>query len=371
MNPFDFLAAKLEGERFDRHTLPLEVLRDFAALQEMLVEVAKWEFRNAHPDRQRIPRNFDEGLELHLAQIGEGSVVATLVLPLLGLFPQENVRYLEQARDHIVESIAKADAGQQPPLPPNLLSYFDRFGRSLREGESITFARADGGGARLSPETRLKLVKAAKVQSWTEEVALRGRVPEADQDRQTFQIQLRDGTKLTAPLDEQFQETVFKAFSDYKSGAHVLIKGIARKNGGASPAYRDIESVERVSLLDPLDVGLRIEDFFDLRDGWLDGKGLAPPSDGLHWLQHAFGADYSSELRLPYLYPTPEGGVRAEWSTPESEISLDIDLNTRNASYHALDLRTDTTDEVQLNLGGDIGWRELDRRLRAVEGLQA
>lgn len=370
MNQLEFLAPKLEGERFNGHTLPLEVLRDFAALQEMLVEVAKWEFRRSHPDRQRIPRNFDEGLELHLAHIGEGSAIATLVLPLLGLFPQENVLYLEQARDHIVESIAQVDAGLPPPLPPNLLSYFDRFGRSLREGESITFARA-GGEVRFSPATRLKLVKAAQVQSWTEEVALRGRIPEADQHRQTFQVQLRDGTKLTAPLDEQFQETVIKAFNDYKAGAHVLIKGVARKDGAINPVYKSIESVERVSLLDPLDVGLRIEAFFDLRDGWLDGKGLAPPPQGLHWLQHAFSADYSGELRLPYLYPTPEGGVRAEWSTPEWEVSLDIDLNTRAAEYQALNLRTDVAEDARLNLGAEDGWRELDRRLRALEGLQA
>lgn len=118
-------------------------------------------------------------------------------------------------------------------------------------------------------------------------------------------------------------------------------------------------------------VGLRIEDFFDLRDGWLDGKGLAPPPEGLHWLQHAFATDYSGELRLPYLYPTPEGGVRAEWSTPEWEISLDIDLNARTADYQALNLRTDMAEEARLNLGADDGWRELDRRLRATEGLQA
>ena len=370
MNQLEFLAPKLERERFDGHTLPLEVLRDFSALQEMLVEVAKWEFRRSHPDRQRIPRNFDEGLELHLAHIGEGSAVAALVLPLLGLFPQENVHYLEQARDHIVESIAQVDAGLPPPLPPNLLSYFDRFGRSLREGETITFARA-GGDVRFSPTTRLKLVKAAQVQSWTEEVALRGRIPEADQHRQTFQVLLRDGTKLTAPLDEQFRETIIKAFSDYKAGAHVLIKGIARKDGAINPVYKSIESIDRVSLLDPLDIGLRMEAFLGLRDGWLDGKGLAPPPEGLAWLQHAFATDYSGELRLPYLYPTPEGGIRAEWSTPEWEISLDIDLNTHTAEYQALNLRTDSVEENRLNLGSEDGWRELDGRLRALEGLQA
>ena len=44
-----FLSPKLEGQRFAGHSVPLDMLKDFAAFQEMLVEVAKWRFLEETP----------------------------------------------------------------------------------------------------------------------------------------------------------------------------------------------------------------------------------------------------------------------------------------------------------------------------------
>ena len=69
VNTQEFLKPKLTGARFQNATVPLELLKDFSALQEMLVEVAKWEFRNNHPDRERTPRNFTAEVDLHLTSV--------------------------------------------------------------------------------------------------------------------------------------------------------------------------------------------------------------------------------------------------------------------------------------------------------------
>ena len=108
-----------------------------------------------------------------------------------------------------------------------------------------------------------------------------------------------------------------------------------------------------------------------LQDGWFDGRGTAPPAAGLRWLSDAMQGSYSSELRLPYLYPTPEGGIRAEWTAPDWEISLDIDLSNRTGSYQALRLSTDALDELELDLNREDGWRALHDRLLATGGVQA
>ena len=68
-----FLSPRLVGKRFDVHTVPLEMLKDFSALEEMVVEVAKWKFRQAHPDSKRVQRNFSQGLELQGQFIGLSS----------------------------------------------------------------------------------------------------------------------------------------------------------------------------------------------------------------------------------------------------------------------------------------------------------
>ena len=40
----EFLSPRLVGNRFDQHSIPLEVLKDLAALEELIVEVAKWHY---------------------------------------------------------------------------------------------------------------------------------------------------------------------------------------------------------------------------------------------------------------------------------------------------------------------------------------
>ena len=52
MNNIEFLSPRLVGERFSGHAIPLEVLRDLAVLEEMVVETAKWEYMHEHHDRK-------------------------------------------------------------------------------------------------------------------------------------------------------------------------------------------------------------------------------------------------------------------------------------------------------------------------------
>ncbi len=227
----EFFNPTLEGERFQDHTVPLELFKDFCALQEMLIEVAKWEFRKSHPDRERIPRNFTSGLDLHLEAVEEGSAILKISLVFASLFPTSNLSYFEQARTDIVDAVAAVEAGRAPSLPPRYLNYFDRFGRGLRSGESISFQNGDGK-AMLTPETRQQLMRYAEKKEWTEEAVLRVRVPEADKGRNSFEMELNDGSKLSGTLSDLYRDAVLQAFHNYKTGTdeYVLVQGIVKKD---------------------------------------------------------------------------------------------------------------------------------------------
>jgi hypothetical protein len=363
----EFLKPKLKGERFQGATVPLEILKDFSALQEMLVEVAKWEFRKNHPDRERIPRNFAEGVDLRLTSLEEGCAILTISLVFASLFPtSSNLTYFEQAKTDIVEAIASAEQGSQPLLPPNLLNYFDRFGRGLRTGESISFER-QSGYANLTPDTRKELMRHAQAKEWTEEAALRVRIPEVDKGRSSFEMELTNGTKLKAELGDLYQSAILEAFGNYNTGRdeYVLIQGILRKD--RNNHLKSFESIEHVTPLDPLDISLRLEELAKLGDGWLDGKGHAATKDQLNWLAGAFQLNLDTELPLPYLYPTAEGGVQAEWSLGDWEVSLDIDLESRQAAYQALRLTDKSCTEITLTLDKQEGWSQLNSELKQIE----
>lgn len=364
----EFLNPRLVGGRFEEHTVPLEVLKDFSALEEMIVEVAKWKFRQAHPDSKRVQRNFSQGNELHLSQVKEGSAIPAIVLMTAGLLPTANAQYFDQARAEIIAAIDQADRGAAPTLPNHLLSYFDRFGRSLRAGESIEFQTAAQRTVTYTPELRKRLVEFAEIETWTEELALRGRIATINQEKRNFVLVLPDGRQIAAPLTDQHWTAVLEAVQAYRQGGYVLVQGVVEKDRQGH--LRGFESVEHISSLDPLDVTLRLSALAELKAGWLDGKGQVPDPKLAQWLAQAFEDNFDASLPLPHLYPTAEGGIQAEWSFGDWEVSLEIDLSTRVGAYQALHLVTQNQQDEAIVLSDRVGWQRLNNALQKMDGAQ-
>jgi hypothetical protein len=362
-----FLEPKFTGSRFYEHSVPLELLKDLAVLEEMIIEVAKWKFLQANPDRKRSPRRFTEGLELHLQTVEKGSAKLVITFVFSTLFPSASADYLEKAKESIIAAINAAGQSQSviDYLPVDLLGYFDRFGRGLREGEAIELSSNSGYVARLTPQSRRTLILASsQIQEWTDEMPLRGAICDANKRTNTFEIVLPDGGHLQAPMSSQHRTTILEAYDEYEKGTRVLLQGIVKKD--RQDRLKSIESVDHISLIDPLDVATRLEALAELEEGWLDGKGHAPDKTQLTWLSTAFDTLYDPTLPLPYLYPTAEGGIQAEWSLGDWEISLEIDLAGQVAEWQALNLNTQECREESLNLTKPEGWQALNQKLQAL-----
>ncbi len=370
MSKEPFVRLRLVGARYDDHSVPLEFLRDIAVLEEMIVEVAKFMFLRDNPDRQRSPRGFTKDIRLALATISPGSTALEILLvsepPTL--LPTTNQAYFGKARDLIISAIDAAEHEDPLPqeLPETTLSYFDKVGRSLKDGEAIEFDSPDHKTtATLNREIRRRLVLASsKVKELTEEIAIRGTVPEADQDDMTFEILLADRHKVQAPASPQHLDTILRAFNGYVDGMHVLFQGIGRFS--RNEQLVGFDSIEHLSILDALDVGVQIDELRLLEDGWLDGEGLAPPSDGLDWLYSAFDRHYPDEVPLPHLYPTEGGGVQAEWSLGPNEVTFDIDLATHVGEWHVLDTESDVDSQRTLNCDNNDDWTWLVAEIEAM-----
>ena len=370
MSTEPFIRLRLVGARYDDHSVPLEFLKDFAVLEEMVVEVAKFKFLADHPDRQRSPRGFTKNIHLRLATINPGSAVLDIQLASESstLFPPDNQIYFGSARDAIIQGIGAAEHEQpiEPYLPEWTLSYFDKLGRSLKEDEAVEFDSPDPKiTARLTKEIRRRLVLASpKVKELTEEIAIRGAVPEADQDDMSFEIQLIDGTKVKAPIASQHLDTVLEAFNGYQNGLRALFQGIGRFSRG--DRLIGLDSIEHLSILETLDVGAQLDELRLLHDGWLGAEGLAPPGTGLDWLHGAFDRHFPDETQLPHLYPTEAGGVQAEWSLRPYEITFDVNLETHTGEWHLLDMVSGTASERTLNCDDGDNWKWLVDQIEAM-----
>ena len=362
-SPTEFLAPRFVGPRFEDHTIPLEILKDIAVLEEMIVEVAKWRYLRENPQRQRVPRGFANGISLKLStNIEPGSAIPKIVLSMtsavMQLFPLEEQRYVIDARDNIIAAInaAENDDAVADYLTSGHLEYFDRIGRSLREDESIEFDHTNQDHpARLNKRTRRKLLECSQIEEMTEEVALRGTVPAINHDKAVFEMNVLGGRRISAPMTSLHRDNILKAVSHYHEDApRILVRGVGRYSRDGR--LLKLDSVEHVSFLDANDVAARLDEFRSLKRGWLDGKGLAPKSECLDRLSQLFDANFPENLPLPYVYPTPEGGVQFEWSQGDKELSLEIEFPKFISHWHCLDLRTQQDSERTVELSKAEGW---------------
>ena len=195
-------------------------------------------------------------------------------------------------------------------------------------------------------------------------VTLRGVICEADQARKTFELQPVHGPRVSGPIPDEYLETVMMAFNQFRSGGRVVVEGTRRSTWG-SKVY-NLQSVHRISPLDPLDVPARLDEFRNMRNGWLEGDGRAPDHAGLNWLSDSFERHYPDGSPLPHTYPTPEGGVEMEWSFGSQSVILEIDLENRLGDWFGFDKESDEEDGYKLVMSDNTGWERVAAEIRRL-----
>ena len=116
-----------------------------------------------------------------------------------------------------------------------------------------------------------------------------------------------------------------------------------------------------------MDIDRQIDGLARLETGWLDGDGEALSDEGLLWLRDALQSKISfSDSTMPYLYPTEDGDVQAEWTIGEISADLNINLATHQATWGWSDLSTNAHDEREMNLDLETDWQWLSHTLQRM-----
>ncbi|QXI17016.1 hypothetical protein [Pseudomonas hamedanensis] len=348
------IEPRFVGARFDGHTIPLELLKDISVLEEFVIAVAKWIFVQNNV-RIRAPKGFTDPLSIGLSEVKDGSAIPGITIDYIddsaGLFPAANEDYFFRAVQAIGGAINAAEHNEPitDHLPANLLGYFDRFGRGLREGEVLEFFPGKDRPARLTKLTRRRLLLASQNEVLTDEITVRGLVSELDQSKMSFELQLPGGRKIAAKVDAIHLDTILEAMSGYRTGIKVSVSGVGRFD--RYERLHSLDVIEDAAIIDTNDPLARIDELRLLKVGWLDGRGLVPASSDFDWLESFFVDTYPPTLPSPYIYPTEEGGVQLEWRTGNQDVSLEIDLASLSGDLHCLN--TETMQEISKVLSLD------------------
>ena len=333
----EFVKPRFDGVRFSEHTLPLEVAKDLAAYETLVVELAKHLYLQDHPDRQRVPKGFTSGFQLHLERVDEGSSrpllsIVTAGLLTLGISDAEIINsYFTKARDLIAECIAAP--GEQLPqaFPRELLAHFNQVGRSLQADEKMELPGAGGTVATLTPERRKHLVLAAD-KVYERAVELSGSIEEADWEKSTFRLRLTNGTRTVVPMPASFH-----AQARSYGGRHrhqVTIRGV-----GAYDSWDQLQKMVSVTSLEvqqDYQLAMRFDELRTLENGWYDGQGIAPDKEKLDSIADKIIGHYPEKLPIPAIVPTPDGNLLLEWNVPGSP-SVDVSMSNLQAYFHVFD----------------------------------
>lgn len=349
-DPEVFAALRFIGRRFEDHLLRVEVMSELVAYRELVLWASRLLFFIDNPKRQRVRL---APFDLVLADVKEGSTMPVLALveppPALDgrqatLFADEwqteQKQLFQRARDELMQVVqsgkgmlehAFKDGAPEPQHSAGLglLQGFQNFGRSLLDDEAIGLNVAKSEVQYTAQKGRRLAER--YVGEYEKPTTIRGSVRAANRDTSTFQVKRADGSVASVFVPPLFFRVGARTMTEIADEQSVEVEGLGLfKNG----QLRRVQA-ERVSLIPDTAFALRetpttpvVEQLRDLRalkDGWHDGEGVAPKpevidgaADVLSFLEETFS------VPLPFLYPTFDGAVRAEWSGPAWHVVLEM-----------------------------------------------
>jgi hypothetical protein len=245
------------GERFRDHALDVAALREVVQYQRVVEETAKCLWRSQNPDRERLPKRFEERVRLYLRAIQEGSAVAPLDVliqepeqrDLFAAEPPELGEALEVTQE-VFDALA-VDDPFPARFPRQLIDDYARFGEGLTGGERVEIALASGRTAEVTELTRARLLSRSQ-QPHEAEVQLVGVVLEADVRQCRFQLWTDDRTSVTVQFSSEQEDSVTNALRQH-CRSRLRIRGRAEISAGGRPvrvvevAQLDLEPIGAIS----------------------------------------------------------------------------------------------------------------------------
>lgn len=358
-----FIQPRFVGPRFEQHTLPLSAAKDLTAYEELVLELAKHLFREKQTDRVRLPKGFASDFSLHIAKIDEGSAKPALVAMVLGaqLFASLPAEIVEAKE--LINAVMATEEGQAFPanFPKEFYSYFNRIGRSLKEGEKIEWTPDLPNKTVLTPANRIRLARAHR-ETYEAEADVVGLVEELDAKKKTGILRTPNKEAIAFVFGDPF-------FADLKNALgnpamHAKLNGIGVFD--VNDRLGSIIEIDQLECLPHLGLVSKIDALSSLSNGWLEGNGIAPSSANISWLTDEVAKYFPEALEYPSVVPTDDGNVVFEWIRPQARIGLEVNFDARKLELYATNLTTNQfTEESFATSDWNAAFSKVERLLVA------
>lgn len=351
-----FSRLRFDGDRFKEHLIPLAALGEFQAYDGAIRAACRFLFLSRNPNRKRF--GFD--LELVLGVIEEGSALSAVNRRIAQglrrdrqaeLYPppsgDPHADLFRDARDMVTELVAKvadsktlrdavADFGAQGAAARTLVTELSKLGASLDDGEQLGLRgpTSNADEAVLERDFGAAIIDRFKLKTELDrQETLSGFIRASDRDNNTFRLETLDGLRVPLEAPPLFFKNL--AASMLKDGEEVQIAGVATyRNEKLSKmvalSVRDAFETRLVLKENPTtSVRAQLEQLATLEQGWDDDDAPAPSEVTMKTAAAAL-TELGSRFGIPdpFIYPTYEGAVRAEWPALRWNLALEV-LDTK------------------------------------------
>lgn len=328
---------KYVGKRFSKARLPVEVLGDFQAFRDLLVDQIKEKWFTAHPDRVRLPRGFDSSLNFVLADVEDGS--AQPVFELDTQSSQAMLPELKEELDSLIQSsfhdLAKTLGGTgTPSLSKIQLSRLNKFGSGLLSGEKIVFVVEQGTDSSnedyffLDIDRRKKILTPTQTSTYLKRcrgtAEISGSKVSTNGGQGELYVFSEDFGNLAIPVENDVILNRFESVTGYE----VEFEFLAELDG--TDTVKKIRETYDLSLVEEYaDETVsclvdRIRSLINLKAGWLSENEGLPIEKTSRLMAERFVKSRDLLAKYSHVFPTEGGGVTVEISHTVWDLTVEF-----------------------------------------------
>lgn len=310
----DFLNIKYEGERFSSGRLPLDVLADLQALEDILTTFAReiWLDEN---DRERMPNGYTDWFRMSLTGVGNGSALPKLELAVIEdrqqamILDDTKASLMKKSEEKFAAVLKAANDGSDIILSATQIRNFNRFLTNLKPGELFKYNPNKGDDfsdtqkvVSLDVERRKRFLTSVTT-TYEQRIQGRARLKSVD-ERGALKFSSTELREFSI-VDDSREPTDYGA----NIGAYYEFDLTVERRHDDS--IQSVITIHDLSLLEDPAI-TAIDEMAVLRDGWLDGYGKEVPLAA----RESAKKFLASSNRLPAFYavaPMENGGILLEY----------------------------------------------------------
>jgi hypothetical protein len=332
----DEAALRFSGGRYERGGFPLDAIDELEKYQRLIIEAAKKVWRDQNPDKQRLPKKFNDRVRLLLTSVEPGSVLPVLEREhtIIAKMPSDllalSIGYVDEAFALIAEKQALPD-----DYPESMIPLTRMFGGSLSPKEKITFRYGSKRPVKYTQELRKAFLESQRVIDRAGSGALIGTVRMLDAAQEFIFIDAEDRAISGFFSEKSIFDDLHEVHGMRDTADLVWITCDFIFDEQREQVVRITDVAAAGTFAHSSDVwAAPLAELTLFADGWLDGEGSRVELTALLGALDLLDAITEAELEGPSIFPDLNGGVRLEWLTDDAHTTLTIDDQPHFSGYH-------------------------------------